>query len=353
MKLLLVAKRVSHAGTSRVLSLLSQEWAKQHLVHLAFFKPNASSYDLQGTLLLNGIPFPGSTANQIYALYRIIKKHDFDQLIGFSEDANYPLIIAAWLAGQSDKVTLTVHNPVQKMSRKVKQRIAKWYPRANKIITVSEGVRKGILQQGVSPQRVHFRPNPIDIHFIEQSLSKPAEWDIPNLQTCTTLIALGRLHYHKGFDLLIQAFSKLNPLSNLQLVIIGDGAERLNLESQIKRLNLEQKVFLPGALSNPFATLKQADIFILSSRLEGWPLVLMEAMAIGLPVISYDCPNGPNEILQHEKTGILVPPEDANALKSSIEILINAPQTRETLARNGQRSIQDYAIDKIAINWLE
>lgn len=350
MRVLIVANGIVRAGVSRVLSLVSQEWEKDHDVKIVTFRKTEPEYEVGGSFLRKGIPLKGLITSQVFHLYFILKNNSFDRIYGFSEDANYPLAIAARLAGVSNKVILSVHNPVQKFSKKVESRIKKHYGKVNKVIAVSEGVRKGLIQLGLSQEKIIFIPNPIDFNMVYKQMNLDATAFLPDSKF--NIISVGRLHWHKGFDMLIEAFSKLNTL-DLHLTIIGEGEQRNELEKQINDLEQSNKVTLLGEHKNPFAILKQADLYVLSSRLEGWPLVLMEAMAVGLPVVAFKCPNGPDEIIDNQKNGLLVEPNNIKGLSEGIQYLIENPEIRYQFGRNSSNSLTRFSVGRIAKKWLE
>jgi len=147
------------------------------------------------------------------------------------------------------------------------------------------------------------------------------------------LIAMGRLVRQKGFDLLLQAFARVarhHPAWSL--TIIGKGPLQRELREQCSALNLDAQVHFAGELADPFPTLRAADLFVLSSRFEGFSLALTEAMACGLPVVSFDCPEGPRDIIRDGVDGVLVPPEDVSALATALGRLMDDPQERARLA---------------------
>jgi glycosyltransferase involved in cell wall biosynthesis len=151
--------------------------------------------------------------------------------------------------------------------------------------------------------------------------------DILKCTGVSRFFSVGRLHEQKGFDRLIKAFWAVNqrhPESSL--VIYGDGPARASLEQLIRELRLISKVSLPGAHSSPFETSRDGDCFVLSSRFEGFPLVLAEAMLRGLPVISFDCPGGPKEMITDNLNGILIPEGDINGLAQAMNRMIEDPE---------------------------
>jgi glycosyltransferase involved in cell wall biosynthesis len=167
-----------------------------------------------------------------------------------------------------------------------------------------------------------------------------------------TIVAMGRLNYQKGFDLLIEAFARVAPRHpDWNLLILGEGEQREALERQTRALRLEGRISLPGFVQDPHKVLAQSEIFVLSSRWEGFALALAEAMAAGLPVISFDCPSGPSEYIDHGESGILVQPENPSALANALEGLVSDPETRHHLATRAQQNVARFQPAKILDQW--
>ena len=167
-----------------------------------------------------------------------------------------------------------------------------------------------------------------------------------------TILAAGRLVHQKGFDILIESCNLLfSRSSGWTLVILGEGPERKNLEKLIAHFNLEEKVKLAGKKSNIADYYQYCDIFVLSSRFEGFPNVLGEAMSFGKPVVSSDCPSGPKALIQDKKNGLLFENENPVDLSNKLETLVRSPRLRHTLSKNGKASVEHYSLDKIAARW--
>ncbi|MGB5324269.1 MAG: glycosyltransferase [Pseudomonadales bacterium] len=231
---------------------------------------------------------------------------------------------------------------------KVVKVLMRWlYPRAYNIIAVSEGVADDLANLlGMSANRISVVHNSVPIDEISNRSNLPVThpWFVD--KSTPVVLAVGRLRPQKDYETLLRAFSIAIKERDLRLVILGEGELRSSLEALIEELGLAQAVALPGFTDNPYAYMRQADLFVLASRWEGLPMVLVEAMACGVPVISTDSPSGPAEILENGKWGRLVPVGDMNALaRAMLDTLDDAgPPTTER--------VMDFSIEKAADAYL-
>jgi glycosyltransferase involved in cell wall biosynthesis len=166
------------------------------------------------------------------------------------------------------------------------------------------------------------------------------------------IVAAGRLQPSKGFDLLLDAFGSVAAAyPDWQLWIFGDGSQRADLAAQIDRLGLSGRAVLQGFVYPLDEHLVAASMFVLSSRYEGLPMAMLEAMSLGLPVVAFDCPTGPAEVITHGRSGLLVPPGDVAGLAAAIGALIEDPARRRALGAQGRAESRRYAMDTVARRW--
>ena len=166
------------------------------------------------------------------------------------------------------------------------------------------------------------------------------------------VIGAGRLTAQKGFDRLIRSFDEVSSAEpRWQLRIWGEGPRRNGLEAMIERRNLGASVQLPGHSPHIEREFERASIFALSSRSEGFPLVLIEAMSCGLPVVSFDCPTGPAEIIETGSTGLLVPPGDIDGFAQALITLIRDPEQRQRLGEAGAERVKQWDMARIGPLW--
>jgi glycosyltransferase involved in cell wall biosynthesis len=194
-----------------------------------------------------------------------------------------------------------------------------WYPRADWVVAVSRGVQRDLLRYTrVSPERVALIYNPTYTHRLLELREQPVEhpWFAPGEPP--VVLGVGRFYPQKDFATLLRAFAKVRANRLVRLVILGEGPLRSELEALAHQLGITEHVSMPGFVENPFAYMRRAAVFVLPSQYEGLPNVLIQAMACGCPVVSTNCPSGPEDILDNGKYGHLVPVGDAEAMARAI-----------------------------------
>ncbi len=164
----------------------------------------------------------------------------------------------------------------------------------------------------------------------------------------------GRLVRQKGYDRLIRTWVRVAPEHpDWRLVIYGEGPKRAWLEGLITRFGLEDVVTLPGPAEDLGAEMAKASIFVLSSRWEGLPLTLLEAMAVGMAVVSFDCPTGPADVIDDHRNGLLIRPRKVGALARGLIEMIESEELRRSCAAGALESVHDYSMEAIGPRWEE
>jgi len=345
-KIAIVIADLDLGGGQRVAINLAQALAKNNEVSLIIFQDDEIHYEMPGELIHLDCPqkktIPGKVFNvfkRTYKLRKLIKKEQFDHVYGFMETANFPTAMAF------KDAALSVHCNPRELSFFESILVKLTYHRVKNVIAVSEDVAT-ILRTDFSLKNVSRIYNPVDIEDINAQAVTPYQHGKPYI------VALGRFHEVKRFDLLIEAFSKSKMQQECDLVIIGDGDLRPELEAQIERLNMQGKVHLAGTQKNPFPYLANAKFLTLSSRTEAFPMVLIEALALKCPVIATDCPTGPREIVINDKNGLLVENENGGALQQAMDTLYYDEAMQQKFKDNAHDSIQHLTGETIAAEWL-
>ena len=301
----------------------------------------------------------GRALFSIRKLTEYVKKNQPDVMLSAMPHCN---LVAAWakmLTKEKFTLFLTERNyfSLSNKKEKIHKRVMyplliKWfYPRSDKIIALSEEMRKDLVDNLKIPeQKTKTIYNPVVDKSIEKKAGEKVEHPFYKEKKSRIIIGVGRLTEQKNFPVLVKAFNKINQKQkNTRLIILGEGEERQNLERLIQKLDIKEKVSLPGFVDNPYKYMAQADVFVLSSLWEGLPGVLIEALACGTQVVSTDCKSGPREILQEGKYGRLVPMNDKLALAKAIKETLDAPVDNDMI----KTRTKDFRVEKITEKYLD
>ncbi|MBW4535439.1 MAG: glycosyltransferase family 4 protein [Pleurocapsa minor HA4230-MV1] len=358
MKIALVISSLSCGGAERVLVSMAQGFIQRgHNVKVVTLsEKNSDFYELpsecsrialgvlsSSTGLITALK---SNTGRITATREALQSSTPDVVISFLRITNVTTILA--LLGTKYPLIITEHNDARVFSYgllwETLRRLT--YPFCSCVVSVSQGVDLGFASLPKSKRAVIY--NPIMVKDNEQADQLPPQVDPQK----NWLVSMGRLTEQKGFDLLLQAFAKIASKSpNWQLLILGKGELREQLSQMKDDLGLSSQVVFTGALSNPFAVLKRAKIFVMASRNEGFPMAHGEALACGLPVVCTDCPSGPSEMVRQDIDGILVPNQDVAALAAAMENLMSDEALREKLAHNAPQVLERFGLDAIVTEW--
>jgi glycosyltransferase involved in cell wall biosynthesis len=270
-------------------------------------------------------------------LIRYLREVRPHAILSIMNHANIVALLAQRLSGIPTRVLVSERNTLSisaQHARTWRAQFMPWlvrifYPLANEIVTVSNGVADDLACIMTIPrQTIKVIYNPVVTPELRQKVIAPLDHPWFKLGQPPVILGVGRLTQQKDFATLIQAFAWVLRTHQARLVILGEGPERSALETLVKRLDLEQVVNLPGFVANPYVYMSRASLFVLSSKWEGLPGVLIEAMYCGLLLVSTDCPSGPREILGHGRLGQLVPVGDVSEMARAIELALDGKVAR-------------------------
>jgi glycosyltransferase involved in cell wall biosynthesis len=291
------------------------------------------------------------------ALVRYLRHQRPEVMLSVFGYVNIVAILSRRLAGvatrlfvnEQNTVSLEAGNASSWRGRLTPRLMKRFYPWANGIVVVSNGVRDDLAQlTNISRERITVIYNPSVVKAeVQEKAQAPLDhpWFKPDQPP--VLVAVGRLQMQKDYPMLIRAFARVRQNRPARLLILGEGKERPMLEALIEEHGLEKDVSLPGFVMNPYTYMARASLFVLSSRWEGLPTVLIEALCCGTPVVSTDCPSGPREILRDGQYGPLVPVGDAEALAGAIETSLEGKT-----ANPPSESWQPYEVENVAGQYI-
>jgi len=297
----------------------------------------------------------------ILKLRGIIRDYEPVVVISHLHYTNIVTGLASMLLKRKFRLILCEHSYPRKYLPKTRLRyIRRWlmtitYRKADRIVTVSKSIKRALEEDyNIQPKSIISIYNPIPLEEIRDKSHKELEHTFFKDKNAQVIISAGRLVELKRFDNLLRAFAIVRTKHNVaRLIILGKGDLRNELEVLSSNLNIDKWVDFVGYQSNPFAWISKADIFVLSSDYEGLPMVLLETMACGTPIVSTDCPSGPSEIITEGKDGTLVPPGDEEALARAIFKLLNDEKLRIKFAVEGKKRAEDFRIEKIIPQYEE
>ena len=289
----------------------------------------------------------GRVSRSVVALVRYLRTYRPQVFVSTMNYCNIVAILAWRLARRPCRLVVREANVVREGNRLMRMLMRWFYPQADAVIALSPEVGSSILRAGIRvADKLVEIGNPCVFSAGDEGVELPAFLPRPLPRF---LCAMGSLSHQKGFDLLLSAFASLSDTS-LHLVILGEGSLREELEEQSRALGIQERVHLPGFVKRPVDILAQADLFVLSSRWEGFPNVLLEALSTGVPIVAADCDGAPGSMLEGGRHGHLVVPEDPVALAEGIEKALTMPAGTPESRR---ARAEDFSAERIARKYLE
>lgn len=294
----------------------------------------------------------------LYGLARYLRQARPEALLSTSYFSNVIALWARALTHVRTRLVVRVSNHLSHSAVHVPQRsrrlgvwsARRFYPWADAIVTVSHGLAEDVVcVTGLSHERITVIDNPVLTAATLDKANVPLDHPWFASGSPPVLLGVGRLVRQKDFPTLLKAFARVRAVRPVRLIILGDGRKRKTLEVLAQQLGVASDVDLPGFVLNPFPYMKQASVFVLSSAWEGLPGALVEAMACGCPVVSTNCPSGPEEILDGGAYGPLVPVGDDAALARAILAMLDSPTAAEKLRAQASR----FSVARVADRYLE
>ena len=361
-RVLFFCANLEKGGAERVISLLLKEFVIDESISIYLvMMENSIAYELPQSIkpiiLLktkkSGIRKLLELPYFAWRLSRYINENNIDVVISFLYRVNYINILAK-LFGAKYRIIINIRSTT---SRYLKEGllgtinlflIRKLFNKADLIVSNSQGVDedlKSIMNITTNTKVIH---NPVDLEYINSKKEVCEDIKFSFKEDIKYIISVGRLIPLKRNKDLIDAFNKLQKNdNNIELIFLGDGVLKNDLIKYCKDLNIDSQVYFLGNVKNPFYYLNKSDLFVLNSQTEGFPNVLVEAMAVGLPVISSDCKSGPREILENEKYGYLYPVGNIEKLIEKMKIVLYADIDLASIAKQNLKRIEDFRLDKI------
>lgn len=364
MRLLIFIYSLSSGGAERVTVNLADHWAGQgwEVTVVTLASQSDDFYKLHPAVTRSSLALAGDSCNalvglwqnlrRVIALRRVLQQIQPEIALGMMTTANVLLALATWGLPQVRAIgSERIHPPQCYLGLMWEELRCRTYGRLAAVVALTVETANW-LKAHAGARRVSVIPN---------AALWPLPVQEPRVKTesvCAAgqhiLLAVGRLDAQKGFDLLLDAFAALAQMhSDWDLVILGEGPQRPALQAQANAAGLEKRIFLPGRAGNVGEWYTRATTYVMCSRFEGFPNTLVEAMAHGLPAVSFDCDTGPRDIIRHEVDGLLVPHGDTAALIAALDRLMSNPTLRQRFAERAVEARERFSMDRIVGMWEE
>jgi glycosyltransferase involved in cell wall biosynthesis len=362
MKVLIFVGSMHSGGAERVTAHLANAWAERRWeVTLVTLAPKTLDfYPLHPEIRRRALDLAGESATlfhalaanmqRVQALRRVLHELKPDAVLGMMTTAAVLAILAARGLGCRVIVSERTHPPMISLGWLWDTLRRFTYPWAFRVVMLTtEGLRW--LESHIPNAKGVVIPNPVPFPLlVSEPALAPERFIAPERKL---LLAVGRMDEGKQFDRLLDSFAALASRHlSWDLVILGEGPMRPRLEQQVAAFGLQRRVMLPGRAGNIGDWYSRADLYVMSSRFEGFPNTLAEAMAHGCAAVSYDCDTGPRDIIRHEQGGLLVTPVgDVAALTSALDRLMGDDAERKRMAALAIEVRERYSLQRILTLW--
>jgi len=342
--IVLVTPLLDHGGGQRFITELANYYAKKHEVIIVLLRSGESFYPLHPKIKVIALGYAHeagqskiqvavSGVKTLFKLRKVIRSIKPKFVLSILSSTNILTLIATRFLKTKVYVN-DIMSPYRKRSKGEKYARKLLYKKADGVIALTK-IAKTMIQEETKCSNITVIPNPVKDIVLDKNIGKEK-----------IIINVGRLDSAKGQHFLVEAFNQLNH-TDYKLVILGEGPKRSPLEKLIKELHLEERVLLPGAVVDIDTWLAKAEIFAFPSVTESWGMALTEAMAAGLPSVSFDCEVGPREMIEDGKNGYLIPVGDVDGLTEKLRQLIEQPALRTALGKQAKIDAEQYKIEII------
>jgi glycosyltransferase involved in cell wall biosynthesis len=358
-KILIVMSALDIGGAQRFCLNFCHYLNEIHYDYEVLFLRKSKCDDIRQEFITRKIHFSefgcSSVMKALPKLVRNLKKNRPDVVLSTIGNVDFTTALAVMVAGHS-KLFLRKSNEIfdnqRSLGMKVQLKLQSLV--AHRMIALTEEMKEDYLQYGFKADKIVVINNMVDLGYIESRYNYSSEqFDEELFASENIVIANARMVEEKRYDVLIDAFFKLQyKLNNARLIVLGDGPLRKNIEAMVPDKAKDSIVFM-GFQKNPYFYMHKADVFVLTSDYEGFPNVIIEAFACGLPVVSTNCKTGPKEIIDEGVTGYIVPVHDAEALSERLYQILTNADCRKLLAVAASKKVREYSIEKIAAQYIE
>jgi GalNAc-alpha-(1->4)-GalNAc-alpha-(1->3)-diNAcBac-PP-undecaprenol alpha-1,4-N-acetyl-D-galactosaminyltransferase len=360
MKILFVLSSLGQGGAERVMVQLANGWAGKHDIHLLTIKgPEHDFFTLDEKVKRHSINVErkkwynfGIYFKLIGRLKNTIKRIKPDFVVSFVIKTNIFTLMARV---KNTPVIVCEHNILGRKNIDIKQETLRkvFYKRAHRIGVLTKSIKEDFHKRypTISSQRVIVMPNPVDIPENIESFDLTQFFD-SDRESIKIVISLGRLVPVKNYGTMIDIFSEIiEERPEYRLLIFGDGPYRKEWESKIESMGLRDKIKLPGYIQNTYGAIAGAEVNASTSQFEGFPMTIVESMAIGTPCIGFDVP-GVRDLIESQETGILVTENDTSSYVKNFLALIDNRALYSQIRENGQESMKQYSMDAVTRLWF-
>ena len=316
---------------------IGKDWVRYEGDNSSFYKPHR--------LILASLLAPTNVA-------AMVRRRRPDVMVSFLKGMNVITYAARaglgpgaprWIAREGNNTDVVIDDEVRNPLGRtlVKTLVRHCYRAADCVLANSHEMARGLQRNlGVPHSRLRVIHNPIDVERIQQMAANP----MPEAPGRRFVVTAGRLEHQKAHDLLIAAFASSPACRDLDLVILGLQLALQAAPAQAAALGIADRVHFPGFVANPWAWFAKAALFVLPSRWEGFPTVVAEALACGVPALVTDCNFGPSEIVEHGHSGWVAPTDDLAAFRSAMEMMLSQPEMAASFAARGLRRVTDFGV---------